>query len=306
MPVYLPPISRRQFLTGSLAAAAAMALGQGCALPPGKRKEHEIALFSDIHIAADPHKVARTVNMTNNLRRVTEEVMALPHPPETVFINGDLAFNSGEKIDYAAVVGLLQPLREAGMPVHLGMGNHDSRENFWQVLRASKTVQPRLPGRQATIVRMEQANWFVLDSLIKTLTTPGLLGEEQRMWLAGALDANANKPAIIMIHHQPGPLSAGKPGGGLEDAAELFAILRPRRQVKAYFFGHTHHWNVRQDESGIHLINLPPTAYVFDEGRPNGWVHASVREDGARLELRCLDHSHKNHGQVVDLPWRKA
>jgi len=138
--------------------------------------------------------------------------MALPHPPETVFINGDLAFNSGEKTDYAAVVGLLQPLREAGMPVHLGMGNHDSRENFWQVLRASKTVQPRLPGRQATIVRMEQANWFVLDSLIKTLTTPGLLGEEQRMWLAGALDANANKPAIIMIHHQPGPLSAGKPG----------------------------------------------------------------------------------------------
>jgi hypothetical protein len=43
---------------------------------------------------------------------------------------------------------------------------------------------------------------------------------------------------------------------------------------------------------------------VFEEGRPSGWVHATVREDGARLELRCLDRTHKDHGQVADLAWR--
>src|ERR1035441_3856514 len=106
MPVYLPPVSRRRFLTGSLAAAAALALGQGCALPNGKRDEHGVALLSDIHIAADPYKVAREVNMTNNLRKVTEEVVAWPQLPGMVFINGDLAFNDGGKADYAAVLGL--------------------------------------------------------------------------------------------------------------------------------------------------------------------------------------------------------
>ena len=306
MPVYLPPISRRRFLSGSFAAAAALALGQGCALPKAKRDEHGVALLSDIHIAADPRKVAHTVNMTNNLKKVTEEVMAWPQLPGTVFINGDLAFNDGRKADYAAVLGLVRPLREAGLPLHLGMGNHDDRDNFWNVLRASKTVQPRLPGRQAAIVSTGAANWFVLDSLIQTRVTPGLLGEAQRAWLAGALDANSSKPALIIIHHQPGPLVEGKKGGGLEDAAELFAILRPRRQVKAYFFGHTHRWNVHRDESGIHLINLPPTAYLFTEGPPNGWVHATIGDGGARLELRCLDHAHKDHRQVVELTWRDA
>jgi 3',5'-cyclic AMP phosphodiesterase CpdA len=244
--------------------------------------------------------------MTDNLKTVAKEVMAWPQPPDTVFINGDLAFDEGRIPDYAAVLGLLRPLREAGLPIHMGMGNHDNRENFWKILRDAKTVQPRLPGRQASIVRTPVANWFILDSLIKTRTTPGLLGEEQRVWLAAALDANSDKPALIMIHHQPGSVVNGKPGNGLEDAAELFAVLRPRRQVKAYFFGHTHRWEVRQDESGIHLINLPTTAYLFDAGQPNGWVHATVRAESARLELRCLDRAHKDHGQVVNLSWRTA
>jgi 3',5'-cyclic AMP phosphodiesterase CpdA len=325
MPVYLPPISRRRFLTGSFAAAAALAFGQGGPLPKGKGDEHGVALLSDIHIAADPGQIHLNVNMTHNLRVVAEEVITWPQRPEMVFINGDLAFDSGTKQDYDAVLGLLRPLREEGLPIHLGLGNHDDRGNFWKVLRASKTVQPRLPGRQAAIVRAREANWFVLDSLIQTLTTPGRLGEAQRAWLAGALDANADKPALILIHHQPAMLVGGKTGSGVEEAAELFAmlvagktrsgledapellaILRPRRQVKAWFFGHTHRWNVRQDESGIHLINLPPTAYLFEEGRPSGWVHAAVRAGGARLELRCLDHAHKDHGQVVNLAWRNV
>lgn len=303
MPVYLPPISRRRFLTSSTAAVAALALGQGCASP---KEQKGIALFSDIHICADPNKVARGINMTNNFKAVTEEALAWPRRPGPVFVNGDLAFNSGELADYNAVLGLLRPLREAGLPIHLGMGNHDNREHFWNVMRRDKTIPPDLPGRQATIVRFPEVNWFVLDSLIKTLTTPGMLGAEQRAWLAAALDANADKPAIVMIHHQPGPLSPTHPGGGLEDETELFAILRPRAQVKAYIHGHTHRWNVRQDESGIHLVNLPPTAYVFDEGQPNGWVHALLREDGIRLELRCLDRAHPDHGQLHELVWRAA
>ena len=305
MPVYLPPISRRRFLSGSIATAAAIAFGQGCAMPKGKR-EDGVALISDIHISADPHKVAHTVNMTNNLKTVTAEVLAWPQRPGTVFINGDLAFNDGLDDDYTAVLGLLRPLREAGLPIHLGMGNHDDREHFWTVMQADKTIPPNLPGRQAAIVRLETANWFILDSLIKTRTTPGILGEAQRAWLAAALDANADKPAIIMIHHQPGFISPDKKAAGLEDAPELFEILRPRRQVKAYFCGHTHHWRVKQDVSGIHLVNLPTSAYLFDAGLPNGWVHAAVRDDGARLELRCMDHTHKDHGQVVNLAWRSG
>ena len=74
--------------------------------------------------------------------------------------------------------------------------------------------------------------------------------------------------------------------------------------MKAYFFGHTHVWRVTQDESGIHLINLPPIAYVFQEGNPSGWVRATLEHDGIKLELRCVDTTHKAHGEVKALKWR--
>jgi hypothetical protein len=73
--------------------------------------------------------------------------------------------------------------------------------------------------------------------------------------------------------------------------------------VKALIFGHTHDWTSEQLE-GVHLVNLPPTAYVFTAGRPNGWVDAYVRDDGMSLELRSLDEKHPEHGQKVELKWR--
>lgn len=302
MPVSLPPISRRRFLKGSLAAAT-LALAGGCALPCRKNDGREWALLSDTHIAADPDLVHLDANMTRNLQAVTAEIMAGPALPTAVLVNGDLAFNSGETADYTAIIGLLRPLREAGLPIHLGLGNHDHRERFWRTLRSARTVQPRLAQRQVAIVRTPLANWFVLDSLIRTQETPGLLGDAQRAWLARALDDNAGKPALIAIHHHPG-LAEGNKGGPLEDTRQLLEILRPRRQVKAYFFGHTHRWGVYQDESGLHLVNLTPVAYLFEKGRPNGWVRATLETDGARLELRCLDRAHKDHGQVASLAWR--
>ena len=301
MPISLPPISRRRFLAQSLAAAA-LTLGGGCLVPRRETAGESWALLSDIHIAADRKRMARAINMTDNLMAVTKDVLALPQTPRAVLVSGDLAFNSGETADYAAVMDLLQPLRQGGLPIHLALGNHDHRERFWNAMRHDKSVQRSLADKQVAILRGHNANWFVLDSLVKTLHTPGVLGDAQRAWLARALDHNADKPALIVIHHNPNNGFSG----ALDDTEELLEILRPRRHVKAYFFGHTHRWDLSRDESGIHLINLPPVAYLFDASLPNGWVHATLRTEGISLELRCLNHAHKDHGQITDLKWREG
>ena len=302
MPVYLPPFSRRRFLKGSLAASTLLLAG-GCASRKSAKGGDTWALLSDTHIAADPNMIHGNVNMTRNLQTVSQEVLAWPEPVSGVLINGDLAYNSGDAADYAAILELLRPMREHGLPIHLALGNHDHRQHFWAALPKQKSINPRLPERQTAIVRTRFANWFVLDSLIETLTTPGRLGDTQRAWLARALDHNAEKPALVAIHHNPS--HGGAKDNGLEDTAELLAILRPRRHVKAYFFGHTHRWEVSRDESGLCLVNFAPVAYLFEQGRPNGWVQATLQPDGARLELRCLDRAHKDHGQVVELAWRR-
>jgi 3',5'-cyclic-AMP phosphodiesterase len=302
MPIYLPPISRRQFLTRSLAVGAGLMLSPNLFAATRKVDEHCWALFSDIHIAADRKHIAREINMADNLIMVAKEVIELKKRPAGVLVSGDLALSNGQQEDYATLAELLQPLRAAQLPIHLALGNHDHRERFWDALLEEKTVSRPVVDRQIEIIRTPRANWFVLDSLDKTHSAPGVLGETQLTWLAKSLDANADRPAVIVIHHHPD--ASGTEKGALVETKELFAIIRPRKQVKAYFFGHTHRWNVAQDSSGIHLINLPPVAYLFDTSLPNGWVLANLEKQGMRLELRCLDRKHKEHGRVLDLKWR--
>jgi len=259
--------------------------------------------MADTHIAGDPDKIARGINMAGHFQQASAEILGLPQRPEGVFIIGDCAFNSGEKDDYATFTGLLDPLRTGGLPLHLALGNHDQRDNFAEVVETKKRSKRLVKNKQAVLLRTAEVNWFVLDSLESTLQTPGSLGAAQLEWLAKSLDANRKKPALVLLHHNPGTLENVS---GLKDTEKLFEVIRPRKQVKAWIFGHTHKWNVRTDDSGIHLVNLPPVAYVFQAANPAGWVHATLRRDGMNLQLRCLDTTHKDHEQVVVLKWRQA
>jgi 3',5'-cyclic-AMP phosphodiesterase len=145
-------------------------------------------------------------------------------------------------------------------------------------------------------------NWFLLDSLEETNVTPGFLGKNQLEWLATTLDAHPDTPALVMVHHNPGVTG----NTGLKDTVPFFEIIRPRKQVKAYIYGHTHAWSVDRDDTGLHLINLPPVAYVFTDAAPAGWVHARTEPEALHLTLHCIDKSHRLNGQQMQLPYRTA
>ena len=303
MPIQLPPTSRRNFLKQSLLTGAGLAFAPAVFAASRRTDPNSWVLMADTHIAADPSKIAREVNMTEHFAAATKELLALPRRPAGVFVVGDCAFNSGEPGDYAQFTRLLDPLRAGGMTLHLALGNHDQRENFRTALREQKSAAPPELEKQVALLKATDLNWFMLDSLEKTLATPGALGEAQLRWLTTTLDANERQPAIVLVHHNPGTQSNIS---GLKDTEALLQVIRPRRQVKAWIYGHTHNWKVEQDPSGIHLVNLPPVAYPFRPGDPQGWVMATTRRDGLKLELRCLDPTHMHHAQLVDLKWRKA
>lgn len=299
MPFTLRTLSRRQFLAATTAGAAALLTSAGRA-EDRACDPSRFALLSDTHLAGDPNTVARDVNMRDHLQTVVREVLAVQPAPAGVFISGDCAYNKGLSEDYKTLLDTLQPLRDGGLPVHLALGNHDHRERFREAFGEAVRKASLLEAKHVLIVASPHANWFVLDSLDETNKTPGKLDAEQLQWLARAMDQAADKPALVLVHHQPDnrPVVSG-----LVDTDPLFEILTPRRHVKALFFGHTHVWNVTERDE-IHLVNLPPTAYVFSPTQPNGWVDARVAADGATLELRCLNPQHAQHGQRVELKWR--
>lgn len=303
MPVTLPKISRRAFLKRAALAGTAAALApQSYAGLFGKsRDKHTFAFFSDTHIAADAKSIHGGVNMADNLAACGRELAAWPVKPAAIIVSGDLAVTFGKPEDYETFGKLIQPVRTLA-PIHLSLGNHDNRENFWKAFPEDATRLASVPNRQATVFSSERANWFLLDSLDATDHTPGELGSAQLDWLARELAQRTEKPALVVCHH-PMDITGFM---GLKDTVALDELFMQHQQVKAFIFGHTHDWNIEQHPSGVHLINLPQTAYPFLPGRPSGWVRSTLAKDGAEFELRCLDTHHPEHAQVIKLKWRMA
>ena len=281
MPVHLSQISRRQFIRTTLVAGASLTVFRSAWAEPGRGDSHW-ALLSDPHIAANPKEVSRDVNMTAHLKQAVSEVLALENKPAGVFVNGDCAFALGLPEDYANYKSLIKPFAASGLPVHMTLGNHDHREHFRKSLTADNDKASLVASRHVSMVETGFVNWVLLDSLDEVNSTPGILGKEQRDWLAGALDASGDKPAIVVLHHNPNLDANSK--SGIADTAELFAVILPRKRVKALVFGHSHNWNIQQRE-GLHLVNLPAIAYVFAKNQPSAWVDCNL---SANNRAGCL------------------
>jgi 3',5'-cyclic AMP phosphodiesterase CpdA len=299
MPLLLPPaarrtaLSRRAFLRAAAAGAGALALarparGAAAIGPP------VWALLSDTHIHANPEQVSREQKMAANLRAAVAEVAEIG--PRAALVNGDLALKDGQSGDYATFLSLLEPLRAAGAPLHLLLGNHDHRGNF--LAAAESAASPIVEQRHVGAMLDGDLHWLFLDSLDRVDAVTGLLGPAQLQWLARALDAQPATPALVFLHHNPQADNMGIP-----DAPALLDVLLPRPQVKVVFFGHTHKWT-RWETGGVHFVNLPAVAYAFDAKEPRGWVKAGAIEGGLALELRSLDPEHPRHGERVELGFR--
>ena len=302
MPITLPQLSRREFLKRAALAGAGAVLVPGCASLAGKlRDKNTFAFFSDAHVAADAALKNSGVNMADNLAACVRELTAWPVKPAAVIVNGDLAFKTGLPEDYAMFGKLFEPVR-ALAPVHLTLGNHDERENFWHAFPHDAQQLNSVPQRQLAVFSSDRANWVLLDSLDKTNSTPGELGAAQLTWLDDALKARAEKPVIIVCHHNL--QTPGWTDGLKAETPTLDELFARHRHIKAFIFGHTHNWNLSQHKTGVHLINLPPTGYVFTTGRPSGWVRATLATDGMEIELRALDPVQPDHGKVKTLSWR--
>lgn len=296
MPISLLP-SRRSFLAQAAAGAAAISMARPASAASKVDGEHFV-FFSDTHVPNAPDVESRGVRMAKNLQIAVDGVLA-GTKPDAVFVNGDCAYLDGKPEDYAQLAELIEPLRRAEIPIHLLLGNHDHRENCWKTFEPKLGQDQSVENKHVLVVETPKANWFLLDSLDVVNESHGQLGRSQLTWLAKELDARPDKPALISIHHNP----MRNDTRFLRDTQELYDVLASRKQVKAYFFGHTHVWGVSEFQ-GIHLVNLPPVAYVFFPGLPSGWVDVQLNETGMLLKLTSIDPTHSQHGQSMQLSWR--
>lgn len=247
--------------------------------------------------------------MASNLARIVEQVVAEKDALSGVVINGDCAYSNGQPGDYETLFEILAPLRETGLPVHLTLGNHDDRDVLSGTL--SEIGNSPVEGKHCTVVETPLVNLVLVDTLRLVKEVAGEIGPEQLSWIAAHLDRDPGKPSVVVGHHYPQPVPDeptpdGKPPRiyGLVDTEGLFRTLAPRKSAKAYVYGHSHKWESSTDENNLHHVNLPATAYVFDESLPTGWVRATFSADGGDFELVSLDPDHPQHGEKRSFEWR--
>jgi 3',5'-cyclic AMP phosphodiesterase CpdA len=241
---------------------------------------------------------------------MVRDILQLSTQPTGMIISGDCAASRGKIGDYKQLIEYLKPLRESGIKVHAALGNHDNRENFLQAFPEVITTKknPHLKAKtvwndnstsntkQVDVIETKHANWFILDSLVKTNETPGSFGKQQLKWLADELDTRREKPALIVAHHNPDVLV----GQGLLDTPEFAKVINSRQQVKAYIFGHTHFWDTSRIDK-LQLINLPSTAWLFNNKAVLAWVVATLHEKGITLELKTIDKKDKRNDTKVEI-----
>lgn len=301
MPISLVP-NRRHFLAASVAGALAT---RGLyAAERANVDESRFALLADTHIPTDAATESSKTNMAANLKRVVEQLTKLEKQPAAAMIVGDCAHLEGKVGDYKLLGELVAPLAEAGLPLHMCLGNHDHRQNCLDAFAPADAPLHASVERRIGILKTKHANWFLLDSLDVVNRTPGLLGEKQLKWLVESLDAHADKPALIAVHHHLTPIPPTATAvPGLVDTPALLDLTASRKQVKAIFFGHTHRWAITPYE-GMHLVNLPPVAYVFHAEDPSGWVDCQLAGDHAMLQMHCHYQAHLLQGKQFELKWR--
>ena len=306
MPIHLLPdpnpemrIPRRAFLASLAAAGAGLSIG--CSRRAGSNGNAGgwYAWLSDIHIAADPKATVHDQFMAKNLHQVVNEILDATDPPRGVIINGDLALKDGQAADYQALIAALDPLRKAGIPIHLALGNHDDRDRFRGALGDLVKKDRAVVDKHVGVVEADGHRVLILDSLDKTNVTAGLLGASQLEWLASELDANPKTPAIVFVHHNLNATSET----ALTDTEAFMNVLTPRAQAKMIVFGHTHVWHPGT-LGGLHAVNIPAVGYHFQTDQPIGWCIFRPRPEGGEVELRCIGGETRQDRRRVSLRWR--
>ncbi|WP_226576176.1 metallophosphoesterase [Acuticoccus sediminis] len=198
-------------------------------------RETTFVHLTDLHIGRsdDPHLHSDT---TATLQAVLAELKRITPAPDFIVASGDLT-NAGDAESYRALKAMLEPL---GLPIVYAIGNHDTREGFYEgMLGRTEDLAATYDHDQV----LAGVHVITLDS-----TVPGAIGgalePAQFAWLEGRLADHPVLPKLIVVHHAPmlGDAPDDTPWRAIrfEDSQRLAGMLKGH-DIKGIISGHIHH-----------------------------------------------------------------
>jgi 3',5'-cyclic AMP phosphodiesterase CpdA len=194
-----------------------------------------IAQLSDMHLRAEGQLLYDRIDTAAYLERAVAHVLKLDPRPDVVIMTGDLV-EAGKPAEYAHLRRLMAPLP---MPVYVIPGNHDARE----ALRAAFADKGYLPA--SGFLQYAVEDWPVrligLDTLVEG-KPHGALCQQRLTWLKARLEEQADKPAMLFMHHPPFDcgIETFDKSRLLEGDEQLADLVRRHGNVERATCGHVH------------------------------------------------------------------
>lgn len=311
----MPQLSRRTFLYGSTASAAALLSGcttSAVSETPAAKKPDEG--FTFVHIT-DMH-VARRRKGHLGYETCISEVAGLNPRPEFALMGGDLAFDGlyNPKDEFRDQVQLYKNASDAlPFPYYNCMGNHDVLG--WSPRRKVDVNDPDL-GKKMIMDQLEwekpyysfdHKGWHfaILDSIYPVPSDSGpsyepRIGPEQLEWLAYDLGAAGTRPKVVMTHiaafcntgQQSGdPNAKAMNHMVVQDNVELRHVLE-RHGVKALLQGHSHRAEV-YEFNNVWYVTTPAASGAWWSGAWNGaapgYTVLTAEGDDLHWDMRYFD-----------------
>ena len=275
-------MGRRGFLREIAGVSVGTALA-GCVSGAAKGGfDDSLTVFvSDLHVGGVNH----TYDYTHGrLARVVDAILAMRPLPRRVVCFGDIALSFGLEADYAVSKPMLQRLVDAGIELHLTMGNHDRRSAFlrhWSEYGANQLVA----GRFTSVFSLGHADMVLLDALKGTDDraeddmgpVDGTIDPAQLEWFENFV-AQAKRPFFVGSHQFTDLYI---------DGAKPITRAAKSPFFSGWIYGHDHSWcpSVRIASWGggqmCPTLALPSTGLWGDIG----YVTFRTDADGATASL---------------------
>jgi 3',5'-cyclic-AMP phosphodiesterase len=193
-----------------------------------------IAQISDLHIKPPGSLAYGRVDTAKALERCVAALNAFRPRPDFVVISGDLA-DTPTAEEYAYLKRMLASLELpfAGIP-----GNHDSRDLMR--LAFPEADYASASGALDQRIGIGELDLMLLDSSVHG-RPHGELEPETLRWLEMVLASDADRPALLFLHHPP--FKSGvwhMDRQNLLNAADLAAAVRRHPRVRLIATGHVH------------------------------------------------------------------
>lgn len=218
--------------------------------------------LTDLHLVESDDGLVNGQSPTQRLRCVLARLRATELTPAFILVTGDLV-NNGQAAEYHTLNRHLPELQSFGAPVLLGMGNHDARRPFRQLVLSDALTADHQPYYHSTLIN--GVNVIMLDSQVPN-EVHGYLDEAQLAWLAAELANPVPVGHLIALHHPPvsSTVALLEPLG-LHNAAALAAVLAPHDNVLGILSGHIHYNHVARFANTF-SFTTPAVLYAIDPG----------------------------------------